>query len=148
MTHNQSEEGKKLDRLHEQNQAAADARRPAEAEARGGYLYTIKLGQTPIQVAQHYGGQRRGVLEELLEANPAQKEGPCGVCLTCAAKDGKPCPKPRTRWARWFVGQGILIPVAWGDPREKGDPVAKPPSRFARRIHASADDAKRKKAEA
>ena len=134
----QAEDGKKLDEQWEANKAAADGRREAEAKERGGYLYTLPLGQPPIAIAQHYGGKRPGVLLELLEINPPQEAGPCGVCTTCERRNGSTCPQPRARWSRWFVGLGILIPVAWGDPRKKGDPPVVAPKALGRRNHQSA----------
>lgn len=149
-TGQQSDDGKKIDRLWEANKAAADARRPAEAEERGGWIYTVGLHQTPIAVAQFYGGKRAGVLAELLENNRDQQEGRCERCHACGvakelesrarrangAAPGTPepppdCEKPRVRWGRWFVGVGLLLPVSWGDPRLKGDMPTKPPRQAA-----------------
>jgi hypothetical protein len=94
------------DELWEQNRQAAEARRPIEAIARGGWLFVV-LGEAvahPLEVAQHLAGSTRpGVWRELVARNPKLSEI-----------------RPDGSVKAWFAGAGVLVPVAWGDPRARG----------------------------
>lgn len=82
--------------LWERNRAERLARRPAEAAARGGWIYVVLGGVKPLDVAQRYGGKRPGVLSELAAANPGVAQG--------------------ETWAGWWNGRGVLLPAHWRDP--------------------------------
>lgn len=155
MNGQQTDDGKVIDRQWEANKAEADGRRPAEAEARGGWIYTVGLHQSPIMVAQHFGGRRPGVLLELLAVNPRMDHGPCDVCVPCAAmvkeeRSEVTCAAPMLRWdrRRWFVGAGVLLPLSWGDPRLKSPLSIERPATAGMRakIAASTKEAQAKRA--
>ena len=147
----QTEEGKALEELDKRNRAVWQAQRDPDARARGGWLFSVGLGQSPDAVAQHYSGGKRGALDELLALNPAQEAGPCNVCDDCNAqrasvlKQEPKCKRPVARWARWFVGAGILLPYEWGDPDLRRPLVGRPGATLARRNHASAQSSGAKK---
>ena len=104
MTGTQSEEGRASDVLWEQNRRARERARPGEARARGGWLFSVSPGVTPLDVARHYSGGKRGALKELATLNPSCVDG--------------------DRWVRWFPGLGLLLPVGWGDPMKR-DPLSR-----------------------
>lgn len=72
--------------------------RQLDAQSRGGWLYTVRQGDLPFKVAQHYGGVKPGSLKELAAINP-------GV----SAND----------WKGWIGGTDVLLPKAWPDPSLK-----------------------------
>lgn len=72
--------------------------RSIDAQKAGGYLYVVRMNDLPINVAQHYGGKKPGVLAQMVKLNP-----------TVAAN----------KWKGWVEGAEVLLPVEWGDPQLK-----------------------------
>lgn len=72
--------------------------RQLDAQSRGGWLYTVRQGDLPFKVAQHYGGVKPGSLKELAAINP-------GVSVN--------------DWKGWIGGTDVLLPKAWPDPSLK-----------------------------
>lgn len=73
--------------------------RGIEANKRGGWLYIVRTGDLPFNVAQYYGGKKPGVLKEMATLNPD------------VAKGGT--------WKGWIGGCEVLLPATWPDPALK-----------------------------
>jgi hypothetical protein len=79
--------------------------RSLEAKERGGWLYVVRTGDLPINVAQWYGGNKAGVLKELSSVNRAS-----GVSTSTS------------EWPGWIGGREVLLPAGWPDPGLKALP--------------------------